>query len=156
MALAINKNIARGLNTMGYWVGTLFQITPDNSYPTGGYSFPAALLKLGVIEYMAPVFCANAAGTAGVWAVYNSVTAALQFFWGSGSGAGTLFIKGGQAAGTALQVTPDSSSGVIGKQTATDITVPITASLGSGLVEVANGSDLSSYTQGIGVAFGKG
>ena len=61
MALAINKNIARGLNTMGYWVGTLFQITPDNSYPTGGYSFPAALLKLGVIEYMAPVFCANAA-----------------------------------------------------------------------------------------------
>lgn len=157
MSITVNKNIARGLNILGYWVGTFFSVVPDNSYPTGGYAFAAGLIKLGFLEYMAPILCMNSAYTAAIIGVYNPTTLKLQFFWVSAGALGspTLNIIGGQAAGIALQVTPDTSSGVIGKTTAGDIAIPITLTGLGGLTEVASLTDLSDYT-GIGVAYGRG
>lgn len=166
MALSVNKNIARGLNTMGYWVSTLFQATLDNSYATGGYAFTAALVKLGLIEYMAPILCLKSDLTSAVIAVFynatpsNPATGKLVCYWGGGTlgSGGTLTLIGGQAAGVAVQVTPDSALGVLGKTTAGNIAIPfaLTASGAGGvLAEVANGTDLSAYS-GVGLVVGKG
>lgn len=161
MTMAIDKNVARGLNTLGYWVGTFFKVTPDNSYPTGGYSFPASLVKLGVIEYMAPIMCPKTSdGSKTLFAQYNYSTGKLQFYWEAGAAVApaNLLITGGQAAGVAIQVTPDSNAGVLGKTTAGNITIPV--SIGGGAAgqigpEVDNGTDLSAYS-GRGLVFGRG
>lgn len=159
MAATINKNIARGLNTMGYWVSTLFSIVCDNSYPTGGYSFVANQIKLGAIEYMAPIILANAAGTLALVAQYNYVTNKLQVFQVAGATgqAAKLSVTGGQAPGIALQTDVDSNSGVLGKTTAGNISITATLSAAGGakLVEVDNATDLSLFS-GRGVAWGKG
>lgn len=155
MALTVNKNIARGLNTLGYWVGTLLQVTGDASYPAGGYPFTASMIKLGVIEYMAPIVCQAANGLSIVIAVYNATTGKLQFYWGSGGGGGaTLTLVGGQAPGIAVQVTPDSAAGVLGKTTAGDIAIPFALGAAA-LTEVPATTNLATYS-GIGLAFGKG
>lgn len=158
MALTVNKNIARGLNTMGYWVGTFFTVTGDNNYPAGGYAFAASLVKLGVIEHMPVIALYN--GTNIIFAVYNNSTGKLQFFQSgaAGGGAATLLITGGQAAGPALQITPDSNLGVLGKTTAGNVTIPVTiAGLAGagGLSEVVATTDVSAYV-GYGVVWGKG
>ncbi len=157
MSLTVNKNIARGLNTLGYWVGTLFSITLDNSYPAGGYTFNAGMIKLGAIEYIAPIFAYKSDFSAGVIVIYDATNGKLRCYnaGASAAQAGTLLVKGGQAAGIALQVDVDSNSGVLGKTTATDITIATTiGGLGS-FEEVATSTDLSTYTA-VGLAFGKG
>lgn len=157
MSLTVNKNIARGLNTLGYWVGTLFSILLDNSYPAGGYPFNAGMIKLGAIEYIAPFVAYKSDFSAVVLGIYDSANGKLRFYNAGGSAAsvGTLKITGGQAAGIGLQVDVDSDSGVLGKTTAGDITIATTiGGLGS-LEEVATGADLSTYTA-VGLAFGKG
>lgn len=161
MALTLDKNIARGLNVLGFWVGTFFKVTPDTSYPTGGYALAAGDLKLGSIEYMAPILLhLTTDGSLALIAQYRYQSNKLQMYWLEGSGvaqAAKLLIKGGQAAGIALQSSLDSSSGVLGKTTATDIniTTSLTSAAGLKLQEVDNATDLSAY-QGRGVAFGKG
>lgn len=160
MSATIDKNIARGLNVAGYWVGTFFKFTPDNSYPTGGYSLAAGDIKMGSIEYMAPFIVHKTTdGSAAVIAQYRYATGKVQLYWVAGAAgqAAKLLVKGGQAPGIALQMDVDSAAGVLGKTTATDfsITTTISAAAGSLLQEVDNGTDLSAY-QGRALAFGKG
>lgn len=157
MSITINKNIARGLNTLGYWVGTLFSILLDNSYPAGGYTFAAKDIKLGVIEYIAPFVAYKGDFSAVILGIYDSTNGKLRFYnaGASAAQAGTLLVKGAQAAGIALQVDVDSNAAILGKTTAGDITLSTTiGGLGS-LEEVGTGTDLSTYTA-IGLAFGKG
>lgn len=157
MSITINKNIARGLNTLGYWVGTLFSILLDNSYPAGGYTFAAKDIKLGVIEYIAPFVAYKGDFSAVILGIYDSTNGKLRFYnaGASAAGAGTLKITGGQAAGIALQTDVDSNLGVLGKTTVGDITIATTVGGLGSLEEVATGTDLSTYTA-IGLAFGKG
>lgn len=161
MALAVNKNVARGLAMLGNLAATLFSITLDNSYPTGGYAFAAGLVKLGAIEFMSPFVCAKTAdGSTAVLAQYNYTTGKLQCYWLQGAGAAQvakLLVTGGQAAGIGLQVTPDSAAGVLGKTTAgnINITTALTSALGVTLQEVDNLTDLSAFS-GRGFVCGKG
>lgn len=56
---------------------------------------------------------------------WSATDKAFKAYSQSGSfAAPVVTVKGGQSAGVALQVTPDSNSGVLGKTTATDLTIP--------------------------------
>lgn len=157
MTIAINKNIARGLNTMGYWVATLFGVTLDNAYPTGGYTLAATTLKLGVIEFLTDMILQS--GTTAILCKYNYSTGKLQAFWVNGATgqAAKLAIVGGQAPGIALQTDLDTNAGVLGKTTAGNIAIATTITSAAGVVlqEVDNGTDLSLFS-GRGLALGKG
>lgn len=83
-AMLIDRNIARGLNALGYWIGVIFKITGPSSYTTGGEALVASDLKLGVIEYVADVHLRNAT-TSAVIGRFDYTNNKMQFFWDSAS-----------------------------------------------------------------------
>jgi len=131
------------LESLGSKRAVNFSITGDASYTTGGYAFTPANIGLGVIDF---VEFDNASGNV---AFYNASTGKIQFFVDGGN-LPSVTVTGGQAAGPALQITPDSNAGVLGKTAATTRTIPgatfgLTA-VPSSLVEVGATTNLSAVT----------
>lgn len=119
------------------------------TYATNGIAVSAGQLGLGVIDS----FLITPAG--GYTFEYVASTGKVKAYTGGGGGtidgsAAKITIVGGQAAGPALQITPDSSSAVIGKTAATsrDASAPITGLTVSSVAggEVANSTSLSGTT----------
>lgn len=92
-------------------------ITFDASYTTGGLSLLPAQIGLGVIDRIE----FNQVG--GFIIAYDYAAKKAKVFV-DGSNLPTVKVTGAQAAGPALQITPDNNAGVLGKTTATDRTIP--------------------------------
>ena len=93
------------------------KITFDASYTTGGLSLLPAQIGLGVIDRIE-------FNQVGGFVVSYDYTAQKVKAFVDGANLPTVKVTGGQAAGPALQITPDSAAGVLGKTTATDRTIP--------------------------------
>ncbi len=117
-------------------------ITFDSSYPTGGESLTAANIGLGVLKRIQfnPV--------SGYILTYDYANQKVLVYAAGGAALPSVVVTGGQSAGEALQITPDSNSGVLGKVAATTRTIPgatfgLVAS-GGAAGEVANLTNLST------------
>ena len=87
--------------------------------------------------------------TGGYIAEYIAATGKIKVYR-SGNGVPNVLITGGQAAGTALQILPETNAGVLGKTAATNRTIPgatfgLVAVPGT-MEEVSNAVDLSAIT----------
>lgn len=128
----------------------------STSYATGGDTFTAANFGLNTVDQLRVY-------SAGGYSFQADLTnKKIKAFVSAGlTPAGTVAVPvvtvtGGQSAGAALQILPDSTSGVLGKTTATTMAIP-GATLGIGsqaftgtavaaaaLSEVASTTDLSA------------
>lgn len=118
-------------------------------YATNGVAVTAAQMGLGVIESL----IVNPAG--GYMFEYVPSTGKIKAYTGGGGAsvdgsAAEIAITGSQAAGPALQITPDSGSAVIGKTTAGDVTASAAITgltvTGGASGEVANATNLAGTT----------
>jgi len=131
------------LESVGSKRATNFSITGDSSYPTGGYAVTPAQVGLGVVDFW------EFGNGSGYVLEYVVATGKVKFYVDGGN-LPNVTVTGGQSAGPALQITPDSNAGVLGKTTATTRTIP-GATFGlvgvpSSLVEVAATTNLSAVT----------
>lgn len=131
------------LESIGNKRAAEFSVTGDSSYPTGGYALSPANVGLGVVDFW------DFAQSGGYIAAYNASTGKVQLFVDGGN-LPSVVVTGGQSAGPALQITPDSNAGVLGKTAAGTRTIPgatfgLVASSAS-LVEVTNGTNVSTVT----------
>jgi hypothetical protein len=125
------------------------------TYATNGVTVTAAQVGLGVITAL----IIQPAG--GYTFQFVPSTGKVKAYAATGSGtisvdgsSAKISVVGGQSAGPALQITPDSSSAIVGKTTATTVTAtaPITGvtaaftGTAGALTEVANATDLSGTT----------
>jgi len=125
-------------------------------YATNGVAVTAAQLGLGEIDDL----IIEPAG--GYVFEYVKTTGKVKAYNATATGTiavtdGAVTVKGSQAAGPALQVTPESNAGVLGKTTATDLVIPqatfgiaattatLTGTAGA-LSEVTNGVNLAGIT----------
>lgn len=118
-------------------------VTGDASYPTGGYALAAGAIGLGKIERIE----FNSDG--GYTLAYNYGTGKVQVYVDGGN-LPSVVVTGGQGAGPALQITPDSNAGVLGKTAAGTRTIPgstfgLTASAAA-QIEVPNTTSLTGLT----------
>lgn len=147
-----------------------FDITPDTSYPTGGYSFTAA--NLGWSELKGATVIGGNSTSGGYKLHYDTTNKKLMVFRqagltpagtnGSSTVTGNAVVVGG-AVGEAIGINPDTNAGVLSKAAATNRTIPIATFLGASLtapaqtftgtavaagalVEVANAVNLSTST----------
>lgn len=118
-------------------------------YATNGVAVTAAQLGLGAIDSL----IINPAG--GYTFEYVASTGKIKAYTGGGGAsvdgtAAKLSIVGGQSAGPALQITPDSNSGIIGKTTATTVTAATEITgltvVGGASGEVDNSTNLAGVT----------
>lgn len=92
-------------------------ITFDSSYATGGLSLTPANIGLGVLKRI------QFNNDSGYVCAYD-YTAQKVLVYQAGANLPSVKVTGGQVAGEALQITPDTNSGVLGKVAATDRTIP--------------------------------
>lgn len=131
-------------------------VTPDTSYPTGGYALTAAQLNCGRGIVGMSLLGANTAA-AGYVVVWNTQTSKLQIYV-AGTPLGTisaplLNIAGG-AGGNVNITTPNSNGSALANGTAgsaltglTGIQAPtFTGTAGTKGSEVGNGTNLSTLT----------
>lgn len=126
------------------------------TYATNGIAVSAVQVGLGAIDDL----IIDPAG--GYTFEYVKSTGKIKAYSATATGTiavtdGDVTITGGQAAGPALQITPDSNAGVLGKVAATTRTIPqatlgiaattavLTGTAGA-LTEVANTTSLSGVT----------
>lgn len=147
--------------TNGRFRENIYDVTLDNSYPTGGEAITAQNVGLSALYSIDVIGQSTVAGTA--------PTASYRFQWdfkngklqafASGTAAGTIggnvTVVGG-GIGEATGINPDSNAGVLSKAAATNRTIPIatylgaaptfTGTAGAGIApaEVAAATDLST------------
>ena len=114
-------------------------------YATGGVAVTPSQFKLG--KFHTGGLRLNTSG--GYTAEYDATTGKIKAAIGV-TGVPSVLVTGGQGAGAALQILPDTNAGVLGKTTATNRTIPgatfgLVAAAGSP-AEVADTTDLSSIT----------
>lgn len=114
-------------------------------YATNGIAVTAAQVGLGVIDDL----LIEPAG--GYTFSYVKSTGKVIAYTAGGSGVESVTVVGGQAAGEALQITPDSNAGVLGKVAATTRTIPaatfgLVAAAAIAGAEVANAASLAGIT----------
>lgn len=129
------------LSSLGNRKAASGKITFDSSYTTGGLSLTAANVGLSSIERI------EFNSDSGYTMAYDYTNKKVQVFVDGGN-LPTVTVTGGQAAGPALQITPDSAAGVLGKTTATNRVIPgatfgLTA-VPSAQLEVAATTNLST------------
>jgi hypothetical protein len=130
--------ISLGNRRQTYGTGNL------GTYSTSGIAVSAAQVGLGVINDL----IIDPAG--GYIFEYVKSTGKVKAYV-EGSSLPDVKVTGGQSAGPALQMTPDSAAGVLGKTTATDFTVPGAT---FGLVAVpAASAEVAGSTNLAGVTF---
>lgn len=128
--------------SFGAVVASFITVTPDTSYPPGGYALTAAQCKvespLNTAAGIAGIvnMGGNTAAT-GYLLYWNSTTGKVMILTdGAGTPAGTLsgnvVVKGG-AIGEPIGINPDSNAGVLSKAAATDRTIPYATFLGGAL-----------------------
>ncbi len=165
MALTVTEvGAARGIH--GTVRETFYDVTFDNSYPTGGEALAAQNVGLDTIYGLTVVGQGLADGTPATTAyvvTWDQVNGKLQVFTAAGSGAiaahtHDLRIIGGQAAAGTDTVQGSAADAILGKEEAANVLIlgvdqatkggVVPASAGSvaaaALAEAANGTDLST------------
>jgi|SRR5579859_7944636 len=140
VTLAIVKDY--GNVSWGNLRASLYTVTLDSSYPTGGYAITAAQVALRTL-YGIKALGGNTA-TAGYVPAWNTQTVKLQMFTQLGSGANLLVQSGTAGAGDALSLSSNNSGNAVlvgGANITANVTVP-GALPAAPLSEVASTSDL--------------
>lgn len=109
VTLAIVKDY--GNVSWGNLRASLYTVTLDNSYPTGGYAITAAQVALRVL-YGIKALGGNTA-TAGYTPAWNTQTAKFQMFTQLGSGANLLVQNGTPGSNEALSLSSNNSGNAV-------------------------------------------
>lgn len=148
LALVANSEDIWGKTLTSVWDITI----ASGAYPTNGYTLdPVNLGQLSRFKSISDAyFGARGAGALGYLYLYDPINKSVRLYTAGGTIAvPTVTVTGGQAAGAALQILPDSTSGVLGKTTATTQAIPgATFGIGSQAFTGAVGTEASGTIGG--------
>lgn len=160
MALSFTA-VNNAVGTPGTFRETIYDVTLDSSYPTGGEAINGKDVGLASIYGMEVIGQSTVAGTAPTssytfkWDHKNGKLQGFASATPAGTIGGNVTVVGG-GIGEAIGINPDSNAGVLSKAAATNRTIPIATFLGaaptftgtagtsSAPSEIANGTDLST------------
>lgn len=113
-----NTKAGRRIESLGSLEAVIIQMDVT-SYATGGEDVSAA--GLGIARD--PVFLAVTVSEKRLGSEWDKTNKKIKLFYPLAQHAHALLVTGGQAAGAALQIEPDSAAAVLGKTAATNRTL---------------------------------